>query len=183
MNLLELVAEHRAELELALDKWTTRGSDDECWLWQGGKARGYGQLSFLKHPHRAHRVRFALDHGWLPEVVMHACDNRPCVNPAHLKGGTQLDNMRDMHAKGRARPYRRPMPPLTHAYSGYLRGCRCDTCGAANVEYRKKNRDELRASGRQPKVHNRSSYLWYGCRCDACVQAHHEYQAKRRAAT
>ena len=36
------------------------------------------------------------------DVVMHACDNPPCCNPAHLKVGTIADNNADMTSKGRA---------------------------------------------------------------------------------
>ena len=41
--------------------------------------------------------------GHLPPdaVVMHLCDNRLCLNPKHLRVGTQADNVRDMFAKGR----------------------------------------------------------------------------------
>lgn len=34
---------------------------------------------------------------------MHVCDNRRCVNPNHLKVGTQRDNVMDCIGKGRAR--------------------------------------------------------------------------------
>lgn len=51
----------------------------------------------------AHRRAFELTHGPLEAGVhvLHACDNPPCCNPAHLFPGDQTLNMRDMVAKGR----------------------------------------------------------------------------------
>lgn len=53
----------------------------------------------------AHRAAWELVNGPIPEAlqVLHRCDNPPCIETTHLFLGTQLDNIRDMHAKGRAR--------------------------------------------------------------------------------
>jgi hypothetical protein len=56
--------------------------------------------------------------GAIPDglCVLHECDNRPCVNPAHLFSGTKGDNIRDCLAKGRiARGTTHGMAKLTEA--------------------------------------------------------------------
>lgn len=35
---------------------------------------------------------------------MHTCDNPPCCNPAHLRCGTQKENIEDKYTKGREDP-------------------------------------------------------------------------------
>ncbi len=81
-----------------------RAGDDECWYWRAGIVKGYGQFWIAGKNHYAHRVSYLLTHGWMPETVRHSCDNPPCCNPAHLIAGTQADNMRDKHDRGRAYP-------------------------------------------------------------------------------
>lgn len=71
-----------------------------CYVWRRTKfENGYGRY----RDKRAHRVAWELVNGGIPyeKLVLHKCDNRPCVNPEHLFIGTQKDNMRDMIAKNR----------------------------------------------------------------------------------
>ncbi len=71
-----------------------------CYLWLGKTDRaGYGKLGL----HLAHRISYEFLIGAIPERshVLHHCDNPPCVNPAHLFLGTNIDNTKDKVAKNR----------------------------------------------------------------------------------
>lgn len=87
--------------------WLRVDKSGDCWLWLGARrASGHGVVARGGHQGGmlgAHRVAWELTNGTVPDglQVCHRCDNPPCVNPAHLFLGTQGDNMRDMHAKGR----------------------------------------------------------------------------------
>lgn len=89
-----------------------------CWEWVGPlSAGGYGVIAGKIGGNRlvpagvnmlAHRVSWLIHNGKIPDgegahgtVVMHTCDNRKCVNPKHLRLGTQGDNVKDMIVKGR----------------------------------------------------------------------------------
>ena len=78
------------------------GAPTECWEWQGsGRTDGYGQFFALKRYRATHRFSFYIANLYYPPVVRHKCDNRKCVNPHHLEGGTQSDNMKDAVKRGR----------------------------------------------------------------------------------
>lgn len=75
-----------------------------CHEWVGHiQPNGYGQVRANGKTTYAHRVAWELANGPLPDgvYVLHACDNRCCVNPAHLRVGSFQDNMDDMTAKKR----------------------------------------------------------------------------------
>jgi hypothetical protein len=77
-----------------------------CWDWVGYRdPNGYGRIDVDDRPMLAHRLAYLVHYGSIPggKNVLHKCDNPQCVNPEHLFLGTQADNVRDMHEKGRAR--------------------------------------------------------------------------------
>lgn len=75
-----------------------------CLEWRGAVGRnGYGKLVFRGRVTSAHRVAYELAHGPIPQgqLVLHRCDNRVCLEPAHLYLGDHAQNMRDMDERGR----------------------------------------------------------------------------------
>lgn len=80
-----------------------------CLLWIGAVSRGgYGIMGIPGGRLRgAHRVSWELANGPIPDerlLVLHSCDNPPCVNPQHLRIGTDADNSRDMVQRKRHVP-------------------------------------------------------------------------------
>lgn len=99
------------------EKVEKRGPN-ECWWWRGASSvKQYGHIG-VKCPGgpvagtykivKAHRVSWELHFGPIPNglLVCHKCDNKKCVNPAHLYLGTVADNNRDARERGLWRPGR-----------------------------------------------------------------------------
>jgi hypothetical protein len=89
-------------------KYRAAEAANGCWEWQGTcNQLGYGMISFKAEwgwtSTTAHRKFWELTKGEIPEgmQVNHRCDNRRCINPAHLFLGDQVANIRDMMAKQR----------------------------------------------------------------------------------
>src|SRR5690242_4659859 len=86
-----------------------QGPQGLCWQWTGAAFQndrgtdGYGRLTVQGLVYRAHRVAYMLAYGENPghQMVLHSCDNPPCVRPEHLSLGDAQKNRRDTMARGR----------------------------------------------------------------------------------
>lgn len=81
--------------------------DDEnsCWEWNAYRhSNGYGYLGFwdassrTNYSRAAHIVSYEINLGPVTKglFVLHDCDNRACVRPAHLHLGTKSQNTQEM---------------------------------------------------------------------------------------
>ncbi len=86
-----------------VDKTPGLGRDGDCWEWTGYcPGFGYGVVGTEGRHRQAHIMAWFLTKGIMPTLqLLHSCDNPPCVNPAHLREGTQADNVRDAVERNR----------------------------------------------------------------------------------
>lgn len=96
----------------SLEWWesvTTFNPETGCMTWNGfADKNGYCRTWFNgKSGVLVHRIAYECFYGPFDASlkVCHSCDNPRCVHPHHLFLGTQRENLRDMFAKGRARPH------------------------------------------------------------------------------
>lgn len=70
-----------------------------CLEWQHGRtSKGYGRFKEVyAHRESAKRAGMRIE----GTVVRHQCDNPPCIEPAHLRPGSQSQNLKEMVARGR----------------------------------------------------------------------------------
>lgn len=95
---------------------------DGCWLWTSQTRRRVSQYGLIAVPvesvrgpawrlETVHRLVYEAVNGPIPPglEILHSCDRPPCVNPAHLRPGTKLENAwdrtsRDRHPRGGRTP-------------------------------------------------------------------------------
>jgi HNH endonuclease len=72
---------------------------DTCWIWQGTiDSDGYGVFHLDRKLHKAHRIAFLWQFGWLPDYsknrlqLDHVCRVRCCVRPLHLEQVSVKEN-------------------------------------------------------------------------------------------
>lgn len=77
-----------------------------CWKWIGAFLSGYGSFWMEGKMVSAHRASHLLFKGDIAAgmLMLHSCDNKWCVNPAHVRSGTHSENMKEAHARGLLSP-------------------------------------------------------------------------------
>lgn len=78
-------------------------TDNGCHEWQGTTVKKYGVVYYRRKMIAVHRIVCFLTNGEPAEnhQALHSCDNPTCVNPAHLRWGSQKENMMDCKQRNR----------------------------------------------------------------------------------
>lgn len=99
-----------------------KGREDECWPWLGGlTGPGYGLATVNRKLVLAHRHAYETVVGPIPEglTIDHLCQNKPCINTAHMEVVTRGENARRGEKNRKVRSSGRWMASRTHCKNGH----------------------------------------------------------------
>lgn len=88
-----------AELPCEIRLWLRVKPAKSCLVWQGAASRGYGQIKSNNKMIYVHRFSYELTYGKIKKnkEMHHKCENKLCVNPAHLVALTRKEHARFNH--------------------------------------------------------------------------------------
>jgi|GEM_PF-3449734 len=97
-----------------IDTSPGHGPHGDCWIWRNIKENSYGSFWLNGRMLRAMHLVLDMEGQPRPEglICLHSCDNRRCVNPAHLRWGTYQDNSDDAVSRSRYPKGRKPANAL-----------------------------------------------------------------------
>lgn len=84
---------------LPINRLTRKSKQEgDCRLWTGSLTnRGYGKIMVKGKPsYSVHRLAYEIAKGPIPDnlEIDHLCNNKRCINPAHLETVTHAENIR-----------------------------------------------------------------------------------------
>lgn len=76
------------EVEARFWEWVDKRDAVQCWEWTGYLSKGYGIFCNKQILYTAHRIAYMYHYRRFDltkrDMIMHACENKRCCNPAHL---------------------------------------------------------------------------------------------------
>lgn len=168
------VSGHLKGVPIEIRLWGRCEIVGDCWEYGGGtSAGGYGQIHWRGKSWRAHRVAYTLAKGDIPSGldVLHGCDNPPCVNPDHLRVGTDSDNIRDSFERGRRNvvPSIRNLTQVVERQRAATHCARSHEWTPENTAYRQDGTRRCRACGVENHRKWRRAYRFGGGPCTICT--------------